>query len=136
MKRFLVVTIIIIFSVVLGWFAKDYFLDKNTKVGKKTKKTLPKPLDKYTIQNLSTALITQEKIEMGETLKEDSDFTSYLFSFSLDPTLKNAVKKKVTGLINVPKGQRPFPLIVIFRGYVDQKIYQTGTGTQRGGEDF
>jgi len=136
MKRFLVVTIIIIFSVVLGWFAKDYFLDKNTKVGEITEKILPKPLDKYTIQNLSTALITQEKIELGEVIKENADFTSYLFSFSLDPTLKNAAKKKVTGLLNVPKGQGPLPLIVMFRGYVDQKIYQTGTGTQRGGEYF
>src|SRR3972149_10000673 len=102
MKRFLVVTIIIVFSVVLGWFAKDYFLDKNTKVGEITEKILPKPLDKYTIQNLSTARTTQEKIELGETTKEDVDFTSYLFSFSLDATLKNVAKKKVTGLLNVP----------------------------------
>jgi len=136
MKKILIITLIIVVSVVLGWLAKDYFPGRNTKVEQITEKILPKPLDKYTIQNLSTARIPKEKIEVGEIIKEDTNFTSYLFSFSLDPTLKNSAKKKVTGLLNIPKGQGPFPLVVMFRGYVDQKIYKTGTGTQRAGEYF
>lgn len=136
MKKAFFVILVIILSTTLGWFAKDYFSIRDTKVEQITEKILPKPLDKYTIQNLSAAQIPEEKIVLGETLKETTDFTSYLFNFSLDPTLKNATKKKVTGLVNIPKGQGPFPLIVMFRGYVDQKLYKTGTGTQRAGEYF
>ena len=39
-------------------------------------------------------------------------------------------EKKVTGMINVPKTGQLFPAVVMVRGYVDQKIYETGMGTK------
>ncbi len=80
----------------------------------------PRPLERYTIDNLSKANIQPSKIEIGD---------NHLFSFTADG-------KKVTGLINIPQGKGPFPVIVMFRGYVDQKQYKTGDGTRKVGEYF
>lgn len=96
----------------------------------------PRPLDKYSIESLSTLNVPPAKIEIGDTLKNDGDFTSSLFSFVFDPTLSGKEIKKVTGLINTPSGKGPFPVVVMLRGYVDQKLYKTGDGSKRAGEYF
>jgi len=84
----------------------------------------PKPLEKYSIENLSRTLVNPVKIKIEENL----------FSFTFDPTLQNKTGKKVTGLVNTPDGSGPFPIVLLIRGYVDQSIYTTGTGTKRVGE--
>jgi uncharacterized protein len=58
---------------------------------------------------------------------------------SFDPTLRNdsgQANKKVTGVITVPNKPGKYPVIVMFRGFVDQKIYTPGTGTKRASEYF
>ena len=44
--------------------------------------------------------------------------------------------KKVSGKINIPQGQGPFPVVIMIRGYVDREIYRPGIGTQRAAEVF
>jgi len=44
--------------------------------------------------------------------------------------------KTVSGIINIPKGVGPFPTVVMFRGFVDQKTYVMGTGTQPSAKVF
>jgi dipeptidyl aminopeptidase/acylaminoacyl peptidase len=68
--------------------------------------------------------ITRERV-----LQEDSLYTSYLVTFF-------SQGKTVSGQINIPVGEGPFPVIVMLRGYVDQEIYTTGMGTQRAAEYF
>jgi len=99
-------------------------------------KILPKPLEKYSILNLSKTIVKPVKINIEENISENEDFNSHLCSINFDPTLKNKDTKKVTGLINLPNKQGKFPLVLMLRGYVDQKLYTTGIGTQRGGEYF
>ena len=96
----------------------------------------PRTFDKYTILNLANAKIEGSQIALGEKLSETSLYTSYLFSFRVDADLDGRAPKSVTGLINIPAGNGPFPLIVMFRGYVDQKTYATGAGSKRAGEFF
>lgn len=123
----------VVFAAV-GWFANvAYNLPRSSNPIAQVK---PTPLDKYTIENLSKAKISPISIKVGEVLKIDPRFTSYKFSFSFDPTLADGAEKKVSGLINIPKGRGAFPLIVMLRGYVDQELYKTGMGTQRAGEYF
>jgi dipeptidyl aminopeptidase/acylaminoacyl peptidase len=105
------------------------------------KKIVPTPLTKYTIDSLA-----ERKPEIGEIKIEDlinkaKSFESFAFSLDFDPTLNGEERKKVTGMINLPEGenlpaQAGLPLILMIRGYVDQSIYQTGSGTQRAGEVF
>lgn len=131
----LFVSLLVIAALSTGWItSRLYYLPKNPQ--SPVVAIRPRPLDKYTFKALSQKEIVPSAIEIGEMVKEDSLFTSHLFSFSLDPTLEGKSQKKVTGLINTPAGDGPFPVIVMFRGYVDQKIYNTGDGTRRAGEFF
>ncbi len=88
-----------------------------------------KPLDKYTIDALSGRKFASSSIEVGQELKNEKDFTSRIFYF-----YDNG--KKVSGLLNLPKKDGIYPIIVMYRGYIDQATYQTGDGTRRAGEVF
>ncbi|AKM83494.1 hypothetical protein A2422_01310 [Candidatus Woesebacteria bacterium RIFOXYC1_FULL_31_51] len=118
----------------IGWWGSDLYknyLNKNQELPSWNK---PKPLEKYTIENLSKAKVEPSKINITETLVTDSNFVSKMFEFKFDPTLENKNLKKVTGLINIPSEIGHFPIIVLIRGYVDQKNYKTGDGSKRVGE--
>lgn len=137
--RIAIVTIFLFISAFfLGFFAKTFLFDQNQTV----KEIVPaplRPLDRYTIENLSKTNIEPVKIKIENTIDQNEIFKSELFSFSFDPTLNGKTKKKVTGLINTPistDSNKKFPLIIMLRGYVDQTIYQTGVGTKRAGEYF
>jgi len=101
-----------------------------------------RPLDKYTIENLSNAEIKPGKFEIIEKINEDGDYTSYLFTFELNPNLDGKTLKKTTGQINlpaevgIPNSNNKFPIIVMLRGYINQETYQTGGGTRRAAEVF
>ena len=133
--RRLLYLLLVILAIISGWFLHSLYTSPRA-LENPIAQIKPRPFEKYTIENLSQTQIPEAKIEIGETLKENTTFTSYLFSFSLDPSLSGKEKKKVTGLINIPKGVGPFPVVVMFRGYVDQEIYKTGGGTQRAAEYF
>lgn len=103
----------------LGWWGNDYyksFLNPDTSLPSWNK---PKPLEKYTIENLSKTEFKPSKININNNI----------FDFEVGG-------KKVTGLVNTPNDSGPFPVVVLLRGYVDQSIYQTGMGTKRVGEYF
>ena len=90
----------------------------------------PRPLDKYTIENLGKSDIPIGKIEVGDILDKQTAYTSYLFSLDFSPTMNPAETKKVTGQLNLPNGTSSFPLVIMLRGYVDQERYITGDGTR------
>ena len=124
----------VVVFILVGWFANTLYHLPKTPDNIVTQ-VLPKPLEKYSIEGLSNAEFKEGKIELGEVLKEDKDFTSYKFSFEFSPDLSKDTKK-ISGLINIPKGTGTFPVLLMFRGYVDQEIYETGMGTKNSGEFF
>lgn len=126
--------IAIIFAAI-GWFSNvAYNLPRSS--NNPISQIKPTPLDKYTIENLSKVSVPSVDIQIGKVLKDYPNFTSYEFTFSFDPTLTNGSKKTVSGLINIPKEDKSFPVIVMYRGYVDQKKYTIGEGTQHAAEFF
>jgi dienelactone hydrolase len=117
--------------VATGWFAHvAWTLPKEESPVSYIK---PRPLEKYEIEKLSEKYLSLEspEIKLGKILAEEDDFTSHEFSYSFDPTMSGSAKKKVTGVINIPKSEGPHPLVILFRGYVDQTIYTPGTGSKR-----
>ena len=38
---------------------------------------------------------------------------------------------RITGILNLPHGKGPFPLVILNHGYIDPKIYTTGRGLRR-----
>ena len=83
-----------------------------------------KPLDKYSFEALREKEYLGSEIKLEKVIKEEDEYTSYLFSFQSEG-------KKVTGMANIPKREGKRPLIVMLRGYADDEIYFTGLGTRK-----
>jgi len=129
MKRSLAVLVIVVLGIlaIFGW---DFLKSKKIIVSPTSQITSKeKPLEKYSYDALSKTKFAASKIELGEVLKDEADFTSRIFYFWVEG-------KKVSGLVNLPKVIGEYPVVVMFRGYVDREIYATGTGTQHTAEVF
>jgi hypothetical protein len=130
MKKFIVFFLSTIIFISLGWLLSSYFQNyiSNPIV---INPVIPKPLEKYAIENLAISDIKRGEIQIEEEINEENDFTSYLFSLEHKPSLRDREIKKTTGQLNIPAESGKYPIIVMFRGYVDQKIYETGIGTRK-----
>lgn len=128
MKKWILLLIFIVIPLGIGSF--KFFAGPNiiSPLSKEPSPT-PKPLAKYTFTSLQKRAVQSSAITIGGQLKDEAQFSSYTFFFKDNG-------KKVSGLLNVPKLAGTYPVIVMFRGYVDRKIYTTGEGTRRGGEYF
>ena len=128
----------ILISFAFGWYL-NVILRRENKTQSIPSPIIPKPLEKYSVENLSTHDFTKNAIKLERVLEDNPSYTSNLFSFEFNPSLDPKVTKKTTGQINMPKtslDNEKFPLVVMFRGYVDATIYQTGIGTKKAAEYF
>jgi len=86
------------------------------------------PLLQYTIPNLAKRRYQPSPITIEETLEEDDQFNSYVFSYL-------SLGKKITGQLNIPTelleaaAGEVAPVIIMLRGFVPEEIYTTGAGT-------
>lgn len=120
--KFVICLLSICIFISLGWWGSEKYtnyLNRNPAQGWSTLGGRPKPLEKYTIENLSKTDIKPSEIKIENNI----------FSFNVE-------NKLVTGLINQPEEVGKYPIVVLIRGYVDQSIYTTGMGTKRVGEYF
>jgi uncharacterized protein len=62
-------------------------------------------------------------IEIVQTLEETANFTRYLFAYRGDGL-------RLTGMLNRPRGDGPFPVVILVHGYYPLDVYQTGNGTR------
>jgi dipeptidyl aminopeptidase/acylaminoacyl peptidase len=125
MKKLVILALFLILGLTGGWFGVIFYKNNQAKI----EAAKIKPLEKYEFENLMKAEIPVSAIEVGNLLKDNGEFKSFEFSFKVD-------NKKVTGLINLPQKEGTFPLIIMFRGYVDQQEYVIGEGTRNIGEVF
>lgn len=88
-----------------------------------------KPLERYTFERLRSTQFPKSEILLGKVVQENSDVISQIFYLYVEG-------KKVSGLIHIPTKDGIYPIIVLFRGYIDQKTYKTGDGTRRVSESF
>lgn len=126
-----------IIFVLIGWFGRVlYTLPKNQGIEKYISQIdRPTPLVKYQIDNLSNTEISSSEIIVGDLISETEDYSTYKYFMFFIPDLGNT-KKSVSGIINIPKGNGPFPVIVMFRGFVSQETYTMGKGTQPSAKVF
>lgn len=134
MKKTLLYTITSIVFIAIGWFANvAYRLPKSS--SNPIAQIKPTPLYKYSIENLATTNIPSSKIKVGDLISETNDYSTYKYHMEFGPDLSKNLKT-VSGIINIPKGVGPFPVVVMFRGFVDQKTYVMGTGSQPSAKVF
>lgn len=78
----------------------------------------------YTIEGLRQHKYQSGEIRIVETLSENDKFTTYLIDYPSDGL-------RITGVMQIPKGDGPFPVIVMNHGFYARSIYNSGDGTDR-----
>lgn len=136
MKKVLMV-IIFFLGTALGWATSGpYKLFRNRLADESQTEKKDMPYDKYAIENLAKEEIPLGKITIKDVINVDDKVASYLFEFEFNPNLDGKTLKKVTGQINFPKNAHELAVILMFRGYIDKKLYRTGDGTRNAANYF
>ncbi len=81
-------------------------------------------LAQYTIDGLRSRDYGEGAIEIVGVLEERAAFTRYLIAYPSDGL-------RITGMLNRPRGEGPFPVVILNHGYYPLDVYETGNGTKR-----
>ena len=130
MKNILAAIILVVISGIGGWFLSRYYYSPK-KPEDAISQIKPRPYDKYTIENLSSQKYPPGKIDFVKIIDETKFFSTYLVNFYFPPSFEVENSLKTSGIINLPKGDGKYPIIVMFRGYVDVETYHSGMGTEK-----
>jgi dipeptidyl aminopeptidase/acylaminoacyl peptidase len=127
-------------SFLIAFFAGGYWRGKffgNDNSKNPINKLIPRPLDVYTIDNLSSTPYPKGTLEIKEPV-DNKEFTTYTSYFLFHPKPDTSDLKYVTGVVNIPKSDsdKKYPLVLMIRGYVDPAIYSPGVGTKHAAEVF
>ena len=63
-------------------------------------------------------------LRLGRVLGEASSYTRRAVTY-------RSGDLRISGIINIPRGKGPFPVLVLLHGYIDPAIYVTGQGLMR-----
>ncbi|MFN8426127.1 MAG: acetylxylan esterase [Anaerolineales bacterium] len=78
----------------------------------------------YTIEGLRQHNYQSGDIRILETLTETDKYTAYLIEYPSDGLT-------ITGVMQIPQGEGPFPVIVMNHGFYARSVYNSGDGTDR-----
>ena len=79
----------------------------------------------YTIDGLRQHKFQSGKIHIRSTLDDENQFyTSYLIDYPSDGLT-------ITGVMQIPVGKGPFPVIIMNHGFFSRSVYHSGDGTDR-----
>lgn len=82
------------------------------------------PPHPISIPALSKQEFTGRDLELGRVLDDNFFYTRYYITY-LSGDLK------ISGIMNVPKGTGPWPVLILNHGYIDPDIYTNGRGLKR-----
>jgi dipeptidyl aminopeptidase/acylaminoacyl peptidase len=77
-----------------------------------------------TIPAAITSAFDGRDLRVGKVKARNSAYTRYAVSY-LSGDLR------ITGVMNVPKGKGPFPVVILAHGYIDPDVYWSGQGFRR-----
>ena len=78
----------------------------------------------YTIDGLRQHDFQSGEIHIRSTLDENEFYTSYLIDYPSDGLT-------ITGIMQIPMGEGPFPVILMNHGFFSRGVYSSGDGTDR-----
>jgi uncharacterized protein len=81
----------------------------------------------YTIDGLRGHQFQGGDISILSTLETEMQYTRYLISYQSDGLM-------ITGIMQVPVGDGPFPVIVMNHGYFNREDFESGSGSDRAAE--
>ncbi len=86
--------------------------------------TIEEWISSFTIDGLRQHNYQSGEIHIRSTLEENEKYTSYLIDYPSDGLT-------ITGVMQIPVGERPFPVIVMNHGFFARSVYSSGDGTDR-----
>jgi len=78
----------------------------------------------YTIEGLRQHQYKSGDIHIRSTLDDNEKYTGYLIDYPSDGLT-------ITGVMQIPKGEGKFPVIVMNHGFFSRSVYHSGDGTDR-----
>lgn len=76
------------------------------------------------LQALSQKQFDGRDFKLGEVQAETANYTRYYITYK-------SGELTISGIMNVPKGTGPFPVVIMNHGYIDPAIYTNGRGLRR-----
>ena len=87
--------------------------------------TIEESIFPFTIDGLRQHDFQSGKIHIRSTLDEENEFyKSYLIDYPSDGLT-------ITGVMQIPEGEGPFPVILMNHGFFSRSVYSSGDGTDR-----
>ncbi|MEO7840550.1 MAG: alpha/beta fold hydrolase, partial [Anaerolineales bacterium] len=86
--------------------------------------TIEESIFPFTIEGLRQHDYQSGEIHIRSTLDENDTYTSYLIDYPSDGLT-------ITGVMQIPVGDGPFPVIVMNHGFFARSVYSSGDGTDR-----
>ncbi|MCU0494454.1 MAG: prolyl oligopeptidase family serine peptidase [Chloroflexaceae bacterium] len=80
-------------------------------------------LAQFTIEGLRSRSYGGGSIERVQLLEEAPNFTRWLIAYPSDGL-------RITGMLNLPRGDAPFPVVILSHGWYPLDVYRTGDGTR------
>lgn len=118
-------------------FIVIYFFLVGCSINNKTSKILNVNKDPYlekideksdfvgiSIQALMKKKFDGRNLRIENMLADNSHYTRYYITYM-------SGNLRISGIMNVPKGKGPYPIVVLNHGYIDPKIYTNGRGLKR-----
>ncbi|OGD85861.1 hypothetical protein A2Z23_00845 [Candidatus Curtissbacteria bacterium RBG_16_39_7] len=102
---------------------------KSEKTSQTSTAPIPDPMVKYSIGSLKERSYEEGELQLEKILVERDKFVSYLISYISEGL-------KIYAKLNLPKSQKPYPIVILAHGYYNPQTFTTGTGTDREAEYF
>lgn len=81
-------------------------------------------VDSVSIPNFSRKRLSGTDLKLGKVLDDNAFYTRYYLTY-------RSGDLKISGIMNVPKGRGPFPVLILNHGYIDPDVYTNGRGLKR-----
>ena len=137
MARYIVVSILLLIIAAVGIFLwqSDYSsnlhrevhnLDSNINEAENSSKDISNASNSF-IEQLRNRKFEGSQIKVERELAQNDRFTTFLISYQSD-------NLKINGMMKIPKGNGPFPVIILNHGYYNPRTFQSGNGTETMGD--
>ena len=86
-------------------------------------------LDKDSIPSMSERKYNGSDLKLEKIISQNDSYTRYYITYQSEGL-------KISGIMNVPNGNGPFPIIILNHGYVDPAVYRNGQGGLQREQDY
>ncbi len=89
--------------------------------------------DPVSVPGVAAQTHTGTPLRLGAVREQTAAYTSYDVTWRARSSGPGAYEEplRLSGVLNVPRGDGPFPAVVLAHGYIDPAVYQSGQGMTR-----